>query len=739
MQNTIDIGWFDIGVREDSSLAVLDHGRLPNVVNQLPDPQNQYPSLCVFLGRQTKDHALQRLYNQNNIKRHVSKSMIQLRYDVASFESREPVLLADGDIMEGERFHPKLKLDAGMGQPVSWDNYSAGRLLQVLWSRLVFLFADIVCIFIDDTSNMRMVEEFLVNCMELGSASSLPRTLLPRLVVIYRTGATNKNLERSFDSVFYEYLQKNRYKDLSELFSKVSFIGLHKGGLSETANYLRIKAYITDEVTEISFLRQVHHARPNATHFQALFQSAFHHTLDNRNAFDVVKATRRDRPVCPSTESNLVHYLEIADRARLSSDKLAPSIASALFMDHYVLGMFATNPRDVFGSLYRKILIQAHRKVQETWSGLCPEEQTNLIERHFSEQFDLFSGGLINVADLRKQQLESQSGRLSCLRSNLICLFCLLHSAQHVLDCGHTFCDRCAQVYGEPVAGLEYQFTVTGCLYCLYRKPLIVDVLPPTISPSILALDGGGVRGVIPLEYLLLVQEHLQPSTIHNVVDLAIGTSSGGLIALGLFAMLWDVAECSERFNTLANQIFRQRRRSILPPLLFHVSGYKSLLGELVKWIQWLLHDSCYDSQVFDAALKSAFRENRRLFGATRERLPGHRRSGLKVGVIATSISRDTSAFVIGNFNISEDSKDKYSKLYQPLLYFEGVGSFQDSGLKHNFAGEVASQVSNQIWPLFMGSIRMISIGTGKAPSNKQIPHFRHVFRDGFIRRGFNA
>jgi patatin-like phospholipase/acyl hydrolase len=47
------------------------------------------------------------------------------------------------------------------------------------------------------------------------------------------------------------------------------------------------------------------------------------------------------------------------------------------------------------------------------------------------------------------------------------------------------------------------------------------------MSPSILALDGGGVRGVIPLEYLLLVQEHLQPSTIHNVVDLAIGTSSG--------------------------------------------------------------------------------------------------------------------------------------------------------------------------------------------------------------------
>ncbi|GMF77216.1 unnamed protein product [Aspergillus oryzae] len=75
------------------------------------------------------------------ITRTISRDRSQnLRYDIASLESQEPVLLADGDIMETERFHSKLKLDAGMGQPVSWDNYSAGRLLQVLWSRLVFLF-----------------------------------------------------------------------------------------------------------------------------------------------------------------------------------------------------------------------------------------------------------------------------------------------------------------------------------------------------------------------------------------------------------------------------------------------------------------------------------------------------------------------------------------------------------------------------------------------------------------------
>lgn len=59
--------------------------------------------------------------------------------------------------------------------------------------------------------------------------------------------------------------------------------------------------------------------------------------------------------------------------------------------------------------------------------------------------------------------------------------------------------------------------------------------------------------------------------------------------------------------------------------------------------------------------------------------------------------------------------------------------------MKYNFAGEIASQVSHQIWPLSMGSIRMLSLGTGKAQPKDQTPHFRHIFRDGFLRRGFDA
>jgi hypothetical protein len=158
---------------------------------------------------------------------------------------------------------------------------------------------------------------------------------------------------------------------------------------------------------------------------------------------------------------------------------------------------------------------------------MCPAKETDLVELNFARLYKRFSENAVSSADLRREQLKCSSGQLSRMRSSRICLFCLLRSAQHVLACGHTVCDRCAQVFGMPASGLEYQFTIKGCLCCLYQRPLVVDVLPPTMSPTILAIDGGGVRGVIPLEFLLLVQEHLRPCVIQDVVDLALGTSSG--------------------------------------------------------------------------------------------------------------------------------------------------------------------------------------------------------------------
>jgi hypothetical protein len=151
-----------------------------------------------------------------------------------------------------------------------------------------------------------------------------------------------------------------------------------------------------------------------------------------------------------------------------------------------------------------------------------------LIEREFVRGFHQVSSSTKTSVEMQRETLMSLSHELGKIQSHTICLYCLVRCAQHCQRCHHSICDHCAQVFGSPASNVEYQFTLSMCLLCLSRDKLVVDVLPPTMNPTVLAIDGGGVRGVIPLEYLILIQESLGPDCkLCDLVDLSVGPSSG--------------------------------------------------------------------------------------------------------------------------------------------------------------------------------------------------------------------
>ena len=49
----------------------------------------------------------------------------------------------------------------------------------------------------------------------------------------------------------------------------------------------------------------------------------------------------------------------------------------------------------------------------------------------------------------------------------------------------------------------------------------------------ILSIDGGGIKGVFPAAFLATLENNLE-FPIHRYFDLIAGTSTGGIIALGL-------------------------------------------------------------------------------------------------------------------------------------------------------------------------------------------------------------
>ena len=93
----------------------------------------------------------------------------------------------------------------------------------------------------------------------------------------------------------------------------------------------------------------------------------------------------------------------------------------------------------------------------------------------------------------------------------------------------------------------------------------------------ILSIDGGGIKGVFPAAFLAKLEEEID-GEIWEYFDLITGTSTGGIIAIGL-SLGVSASEISDLYQEKGPAIFSQQQ-SIVP--LF---GRKAL--RKVKWITW--------------------------------------------------------------------------------------------------------------------------------------------------------
>lgn len=98
----------------------------------------------------------------------------------------------------------------------------------------------------------------------------------------------------------------------------------------------------------------------------------------------------------------------------------------------------------------------------------------------------------------------------------------------------------------------------------------------------ILSIDGGGILGAFPAAFLAALEQHLA-KPIGSYFDLIAGTSTGGIIAIGL-AMGLSAAELLSLYERRGPEIFGQGRG----PILNFISG----AVRLGRWIVANKHDS---------------------------------------------------------------------------------------------------------------------------------------------------
>ncbi|KAI1124855.1 hypothetical protein F5Y10DRAFT_284739 [Nemania abortiva] len=315
--------------------------------------------------------------------------------------------------------------------------------------------------------------------------------------------------------------------------------------------------------------------------------------------------------------------------------------------------------------------------------------------------------------------------------NNTACFCCLFGQAEHCLPCGHILCIDCVNTYGYPrgsnwIELLECPFL---CHRNVWAIPCAVPLKPKLAGIRLVTLDGGGIRGIVELEVLRQIEMQLGGIPIQCFIDLIVGTSTGGLVALGLASMNWTVDQCIEQFEGLCNQAFTRRTGSTLP-----------LVGHLVDHH----HHSKYQTKTLESALKEAYTDDMQLFGG--ERLPESSSWQVKVAVTATALAGNKT-YVLSNYNGHRESqKSNHYHFQRPQLYSTELKIWEaaratsaapryfksfhheasqktyiDGAVLHNNPVRIADSERKILWPDNQVPDLFLSIGTGSSPTLSRV------------------
>lgn len=337
MRSRSEASWLDIGRSESGSVVLHDYGRLRKLLSLLTHADDQYPLLSVFLGSKTKDLALQGIFSQNNIRRTRPVARIGLRLDSRSADTDIPILFADGDVgpcrdsvMSGAQEHP-----------LAWDISPTDNALQLVYARLLFLFADIICIFANDFPDLPSVAQFLVDCVSLQIKSTFPAAVRPRVLVVLVDDPNCTNSYGPAIGQFYQKLHQLSSRHQSPSFHCVNLVYLDCS-YSEMTRYDRLRSWIQLQRDDVRSVRRENWAQLNVPHLLGFFESAVKQLgAREYHKFNFIQVSREGNPVAAGLSDHISHYMDIGLRDGCSTDILLSGMVSALLMDHYMPGMIS--------------------------------------------------------------------------------------------------------------------------------------------------------------------------------------------------------------------------------------------------------------------------------------------------------------------------------------------------------------------------------------------------------------
>ncbi|XTI85756.1 patatin [Cenococcum geophilum] len=149
---------------------------------------------------------------------------------------------------------------------------------------------------------------------------------------------------------------------------------------------------------------------------------------------------------------------------------------------------------------------------------------------------------------------------------------------EKVLDCGYVIYNICIKIYRRQLSLTKYSYYLL--FYILYASPY------RAASIYILSIDGGGIRGVISLIFLIYIKQALSNFrySLREHFDLIYGTSAGGMTTIGIGLLGWSAAD-----KTFKRRKFRS---TLLTSLTAIESGFKAAFRSHLKMFNPLINNT---------------------------------------------------------------------------------------------------------------------------------------------------
>ncbi|VBB80788.1 Putative calcium-independent phospholipase A2 [Podospora comata] len=295
-----------------------------------------------------------------------------------------------------------------------------------------------------------------------------------------------------------------------------------------------------------------------------------------------------------------------------------------------------------------------------------------------------------------------------------VCYGCFFGRPEYRLPCNHVICEKCVEDFDDTPRDARYPglSTHNGCVVCGAKDegwPYKAHTKPNLAGVRALSLDGGGVRAIVELSILHRLERLVGLDIpLGRLFDFMVGTSAGGIIAIGLGVQGRMVHDCLRSFRIFTSEGFKSKTLTT-----------KRGVGMVAR----MFRSSMYHTQNLVQALENA------LGPSATEPFFGLRHS-CRVAV-TTVVNKELR--LIANYN--SGGKDAYLDSKLPLwlaarctsaapMYFRSADhngqECWDGGLRANNPLCHAQAEPQSIWGTAVGFDLLLSVGSGCADTSQK-------------------